>query len=103
MVKIPSWLKETSIKDMRYGETGWTVPWAMYEIHGQAYINGNYTAHKKQGGTVSMLVTRIEAGAIVDVSECLDYRWGEGEGFHDCSCPLPVFEINGACLEFLVA
>ena len=44
-------------------------------------MNGNYTIHEDQGGTVQMRVMCQEDGYVVDISACEDERWVTGAGW----------------------
>jgi hypothetical protein len=68
-----------SIASMDIGESGWTVPWAMYhDKQRRLWLNGSYTVTFRPGGTAEMYIKRDEAGWHVDASRCSDREWGEG-------------------------
>lgn len=69
-----------SIASMDIGDSGWTVPWAMYhDKERKLWLNGNYTLHSRLGGTVQMLVRRDEDGWHVDASQCGYFKTGWSE------------------------
>ena len=81
-------LEETEIKHMLQGETGWSVPWAMYSDKSrQLWLNGNYAIKENPRGTLSLKIKRTKDGYEVDVSECENYRWSCHE-----SCYVGEFE-----------
>jgi hypothetical protein len=62
-----------NIKDMKPGESGYTVPWALYiTTDGKYFLNGNYTIVGAKCGTASMIITRYLYPDCwgVDVREC---------------------------------
>lgn len=68
-----------SIASMDEGESGWTVPWAMYADKSRAlWLNGGYTIDSRPGGTVQMRVWRDAEGWHVDASRCRDHEWSGG-------------------------
>lgn len=50
-------LIETEIKDMPVNSYGYTVPWALYERHGDVYVNPDYTVRPEPGGTANTKIT----------------------------------------------
>lgn len=66
-----------TIEKMDYGDSGWTVPWAMYaDTQRRMWLHGSYDIHPATGGTVQMRVSRTAEGLwVVDASECSDSKW----------------------------
>ncbi len=69
------------IRDMRPGETGYTVPWAMevdLDFHG--WLRTYFTVSSRPVGTLSMLVRRSNDGKnfSVDIELCKDSFWVPG-------------------------
>lgn len=70
-----------SIASMDVGDSGWTVPWAMYhDRERKLWLNGAYTIHRQPGGTVQMHISRDDSGWHVDASKCKQEQWG-GSGY----------------------
>lgn len=81
-VKMPEELMEVTIRHMKVGEKGYTVPWAvLVEPESRlASIDINYTiTYEPSGTTRNMLVERVEEGYIITVPT--DYKFSMG-GFH---------------------
>ena len=80
---LPPGLSKTdhSISTMRVGESGYTVPWAMYHKKDRSlWLNGNYTISPRPGGTVTMFVSRGENGWDVVANKVpKDSTWEEAE------------------------
>ena len=74
--KLPDRLKQKTLANLKVGESAYTVPWAMKaDLDGNLWLSTHFSANKRPGGTVSMLVARGREGWSCDVSECKDYRW----------------------------
>lgn len=82
--RLPEDLEETSLKSMEVGDSSWAVPWAM-EVDSQrrCWLKSGFKGFDIPGGTVSMLVTRMEEGFIVDISQVGDYKWLPGQTLED--------------------
>lgn len=80
-VKMPEELLEITIRHMKVGEKGYTVPWAvLVEPENRlTSIDTNYTVTSSPNGTRSMLVERAEEGYIITVPT--DYKFSTG-GIH---------------------
>ena len=52
---------EVEIRDMKVGQTGWVVPWAIYFATNmdRYYINPDYTVHSESKGTVTVKILRL--------------------------------------------
>ena len=96
---LPEHLEEVTIKDMIIGESGYTVPWAMYaERDGTLWLNGDYMFEKEPGGTVEMKIERVNGGYKVDIRRVDEKsrRWSStGPGFFGSFKPVPVVELVG--------
>jgi hypothetical protein len=76
---------QKKIQDLKVGESGWTVPWAigLDESH-KPWINGKYTIHSDSGGTIQAFISRNETGfyASIPKDEGIDveinYKFGPG-------------------------
>ena len=95
-MKIPDHLITIGIADMLVGESGWTVPWAMYaDYDGELYINGKYPFEMNKHGTVAMLIRRSDKGFVVDTAECGEHKWSlTGDIFVGGADALPVVEVT---------
>ncbi len=71
------------IQDMRPGDEGWTVPWAVHRPSGvkwlfaDYYLNANYQLHERPHGTVTLRVYRDKRGWHIDDSK---FRRGFADG-----------------------
>lgn len=102
--QLPKAMKERTITEMRRGESGYTVPWAMKEIQEGVFVDGSFSISKEPGGTVCMRVIRTKGGVRVDVRECHrgggeDYKWHSGEEW-PMEDMLPVESLITAMGEF---
>lgn len=92
--RLPASKQEEVIADMQPGDSGWTMPWAMYADNDNAlWLNGSYTIHAQPGGTVEMRVWRDAGDGYwrVDASRCDRHRWGRGGGcFMGDFKPIPI-------------
>lgn len=71
---------ETPVGDLKVGEYGWTVPWAMDVLRGgQRIVETLYMVHPKPGGTVVMKVEMTSHGLVVspptDYEYSIDRPW----------------------------
>lgn len=74
--RLPEDLEEGSLTGMEIGAHAWSVPWAMeVDTKRRCWLKASFTGHDEPGGTVSMLVTRVEGGFEVDISRDPDERW----------------------------
>ncbi len=82
-----------SIAVMDVGESGWTVPWAMYhDKERHLWLNGAYPLRPASGGTAQMLVTRSEDGWHVNAKLIEgSYQWNEA-GYVGAYPPIRVVE-----------
>jgi hypothetical protein len=77
---LPDKYIQKEIQNLKIGEFGYTVPWAMWvSLNGKCYLNPQYSVEKTRGGTVQMKITRTKEGYIVDILGCQDYRWPKGK------------------------
>ena len=77
---LPARLRERTLADLDVDESAYTVPWAMKaDLDGNLWLSTHFSANKRPGGTVSMLVARTRDGWSCDISECDDYRWRPGK------------------------
>jgi hypothetical protein len=54
---LPEDMEEATIDSMSTGESGYTVPWAMWvDAERNCWLHPKYTIHHAPGGTVQMLV-----------------------------------------------
>jgi len=74
---------ENRIIDMKPGESGYTVPWALaFDLEETPYLNLDYSIHKNPGGTVQMRVERTGSGKSdynVDISNAGYFKWSVEE------------------------
>lgn len=73
------------VKDMKVGESAWTVPWAMtiYD-KGQKFIDKDFDIWSDEFGTANMLVTKTQKGFEVELN-CDAYK---EEDYSSPSVPL---------------
>jgi hypothetical protein len=62
---------------MKPGESGYTMPWAMFQKMGIVYLNGNYPIHKRKRGTSCLKITRTTN---VDIIGCPDEKFAPDGG-----------------------
>lgn len=63
-------MQEEGLRGMRTGDSGWTVPWAMWvDRKRNCWLHPEYTLHPEPGGTVQMLVELREDGYHVHVPQ----------------------------------
>lgn len=71
--RLPEDLETPSLRGIEIGQSAWSVPWAMeVDSERRCWLKATFTGHKDSGGTVSMLVRRVEEGFIVDLSRMPD-------------------------------
>lgn len=84
MDKVPKDRIETNyIGNLKLGESGYTVPWAVTVSHDQkwCYLDIGYVYTPKPCGTSTMKVTRREDRHFsIDITGCGDYKWGKMSG-----------------------
>jgi len=73
------------IKELRVGQSGYTVPWAMHvDRDGRGWLDPEYTVEQKPTptGTLSMLVTRTPAGYYLKLSfpYARQFEWNTWRG-----------------------
>lgn len=84
---------EKTIGEMKVGETGWCVPWAMNADEDRTlWLDPNHTVSQRPGGTVCMLVRKTANGIVVDITAANDQRWHLDGHKSDA---LPVASIDG--------
>lgn len=88
---LPADMFERTIDEMKVGEIGFTVPWALFFDEGKAFLRGEYSIRDDKGGTVQMEVGRTRSGYIVSVQSC-DYKWSRTPP-NGVSLPIPVINI----------
>lgn len=72
---LPDAQRERTLRDLKPGESTYTVPWAVQADPGRLlWISTSFGQHKAPGGTVQMLVTRTDFGWCVEVPEKEKYR-----------------------------
>lgn len=54
---------ERKIKDLRPGQTAWTLPWALHKAQGTQWLHPEYSAYGEPGGTVDMKISALAPGA----------------------------------------
>lgn len=88
---LPDHLEENTIKGMDIGDTGYTVPWAMFAGGDRRlWIDGNFTIDSEPGGTVCMLIKRMSDGIDVQESTIGDHKFqANGEGREGVVAPPP--------------
>lgn len=60
---LPDALESRSLSSMSIGETGWTVPWAMWvDRQRRCWLNPGFLAESDPGGTVEMKVELRDDG-----------------------------------------
>lgn len=77
MAKLPQDKEENTIGKMKVGETGYTVPWAMWvDKERNCWLNEDYTIHKGRGGTVQLKIERLKEGYIAYINDKnLNEKW----------------------------
>ena len=64
------------LADMPNGGYGYVAPWSMEaDTDGTLWIDTNAVVEKNPYGTLSMKVTKMAGGFVVNVKLCRDYRW----------------------------
>lgn len=75
------YIMRTTIGNMKPGDSGYCVPWAMYiDRTGKCYLRTGMTLHKEAHGTASMPVERNEDGDVV-VTLGFNYFGGQYDRF----------------------
>lgn len=96
--RLPAARREPEIQDMQPGDSGWTVPWAMWaDAEHLLWLHGGYTIHSSPGGTVQMRVWRDERDGYwrVDCSACRSHKWSGGGGVYAGQVvPIAVAEVQ---------
>jgi len=68
-----------TIADLKVGETGYSVPWAIdFDLDQNPYLDLGMSIHKTPGGTVQLPITRTGDGLEdfdIDIREVKDYEW----------------------------
>lgn len=94
MINLPEAYQQDTIGKMKVGETGYTVPWAMYQENECLMINTKHVIRKSTGGTAQMKVTRLNMGYEIDIRQCENHQRSKDSG--------PVGDPNGALVERLI-
>jgi hypothetical protein len=81
-----------TIKSLRIGESGFTLPWAMHQAHdGTCYLIGDFPVTSEPKGTSSLPIARSEDGMVVNLSAFRDPYWqGWQPGTIDSLDSIPV-------------
>lgn len=63
-IKLPAKYEDrATIRYMKPGDIAWTLPWAvMVDEDHNVWINGDYPARQNPGGTVQMMIRRLNDG-----------------------------------------
>jgi hypothetical protein len=76
---LPSEMLEDIISNMKEGDVGYTVPWAMFAGEDRRmYIVGTYSIHIVPGGTVHMRITKRNGEILIDKSSITDEKYTPG-------------------------
>jgi len=77
MAKLPQDKEENTIGKMKVGETGYTVPGAMWvDQERNCWLNEDYTIHKERGGTVQLKIERLKEGYIAYINDSnINHKW----------------------------
>lgn len=91
--KFPEKLIRKKILDLKDGESGYTVPWALRvtETLG-CFIQSNMEIKQEKGGTYAMLVSLTPKGFIVDIREC-EFLWDKEPNEYFIYHVVPVYEL----------
>ena len=74
--KLPGELTQLLIAHMKVGDSGYTVPWAMWaDVNGDLWIHGGYPVWSESGGTGHMHIERTETDMRVRKSTIGDYKY----------------------------
>lgn len=85
---------EKELGEMRVGEVGFTLPWAMSVLkNGKCYLNNVYPVRGKSKGTSQLFVYRDSDGYHVDLSD-IDYVWNRTEFVYGNWGAIPVVSIR---------
>lgn len=72
---MPKGHMNPTIAEMKIGDTGWAVPWALVvDSEQRCWLRPGYTVSPSPGGTVDMKVSRASHGYVVNIAGC-DYSW----------------------------
>ena len=93
--KLPKSLENTNlISNMRVGQIGYTVPWAMFvDAERNCWLSEHYEFSYEPGGTADMLVERTKDGFRVKTAHGSDYRWTPSAGGSE-SNSIPVIKVS---------
>jgi len=87
MAKLPEALEELEEKTiyrMLPGDTGYTLPWAVWaDADRELWINGDYSYDDEALGTSHLRIRRTESGVEVDFSTVGDYQYRVGASSWD--------------------
>lgn len=77
--KLPETYEETTIEHMLPGDTGYTVPWAMWaDSERNLWIRGDYSVFVQPGGTGQLHITRTKDGIIVSEHSIGNHKYSIG-------------------------
>lgn len=70
-IKLPSqYYVGNDIIQMKVGQIGYTVPWALkINYKGECFLDGYFNVDKKPGGTVQLKIKRVKEGYIAYIHE----------------------------------
>ena len=72
---LPKSKEEKLIKDLKVGESCYTVPWAMWvNKDNVCFLREDFKASSSKGGTVELKIERVEDGYIAYIHS-IDYKW----------------------------
>jgi hypothetical protein len=96
---LPETYEENLIEGMLPGDTGYTVPWAMWaDKNRKLWINRKYTIHDTPGGTVALKIKMLRGGIVQVYSYSIGkHKYTPGESSWDhTGVGLPVQLVNGS-------
>jgi hypothetical protein len=75
MAKLPKNKEERLIQDMKIGESGYSVPWAMWvDEQKNCWLNEEYAIHKEKDVSRELKVEKLSEGYIVYIHD-IDHNW----------------------------
>lgn len=73
---FPDYLIEKTVGDLKVGESGWVVSWAIFvDEKRMTYLDTKAGVDSEKCGTVDVLISRTRDGFIADVREAESNRW----------------------------
>lgn len=100
MAKLPETKVEKKLSDLKIGESGFTVPWAMWlNLEGECFLNESFTFDEKKGVTVELKITRVQDGYIAFINDNIKYKWTKNSspnfmGCNEKDCYGKIFGFN---------